>query len=146
MARVTLYLVRHAESEANAERIHQHRDTPLHARATAQIAALGQRVHGLGVQTLVASPYVLQQILDLNSPTVLAVSHAAIIRVIVACAMFGPRLTPHDYMGFWHTAVDNVSLTHLVHNPDAADMSPWGNPWKLLSFNSRTSISATSHP
>ena len=214
MARVTLYLVRHAESAANPDRIHQHRDTPLHERAGAQIAALEQRLRRFDIHTLVASPFartvataegvatglglpvrllddlreirrpremqgkattdpdvlaiqaelarhfeegswrysdeetfeelktrglsVLQQILDLNSPSVLAVSHAAIIRVIVACALFGTRLTPHDYMGFWHTVMDNVSVTELVHDPAAADMSPWGNPWKLLTFNSRT--------
>lgn len=206
------YLIRHAESQLNAAKVHQHRDTPLHERGALQVETAGRRLASIGIDAILASPYerarataegigrylanlpiefvddlreirrpsemqgkattdpdvlriqsaivahyshpdfvysdeetfndlkarairVLEYARSLGKQKVLAVTHAASMRVIIACAMFGPELTPREYQGLWGTVIDNIGITILEH--DIANMSthPWGNPWKLLTLN-----------
>jgi broad specificity phosphatase PhoE len=212
-----LYLIRHAESELNAAKVHQHRDTPLHERGVLQIETAGRRLSSVGIDAILASPYerakvtaegigrhlpnlpiefvddlreirrpsemqgktttdpevlkiqsaivahysnpdfaysdeetfndlkaramrVLDHARSLGKQKVLAVTHAASSRVLIACAMFGPDLAPREYQGLWGTVIDNIGITILEH--DIAHMSthPWGNPWKLLALNTTGEI------
>lgn len=53
---MSLYLIRHGETELNAARVMQPADTPLSARGLQQADAIAERVAQLGVAAIVASP------------------------------------------------------------------------------------------
>lgn len=207
-----VYFVRHAESQLNAERVHQHKDVPLHQRGLKQAEALAKRLKSLNVEVVVASPYlrtketaeklaeeigkpvqfydglveikrptemagkrttdrevlaiqaeivkhfnegdwkysdeesfnelkvrglrILDYLVKINKEKVLVVAHAAIIRVIVACIMFGEKLTPREYQGLWCTVISNAGVTIAEYNPaEFSKMHPWGSPWKIITLN-----------
>ena len=214
-----LYLVRHAESLVNAQKIHQSADTPLHERGFAQIDRVAARLAPVGIDAILASPYertkvtaehlaehlggvpitfmedlreirrpsemqgkkttdpdvlaiqaqivahyadpnyaysdeetfndlkarggrVLDAVAALGKNKVLAVSHAAFIRVITACAMFGSDLAPREYQGLWSTFIDNAGVTILEHDAAFAPMHPWGSPWKIQTVNDAERLSS----
>lgn len=206
-----VYLVRHAESQVNRARIHQHSDVPLHSRGIKQAKAVAKKLASLNIEAILSSPYAraketavvistaihkpvlffdelveirrpqemkgkvttdpsvlsiqaelvknfekgawrysdeetfeelkarglaaLDRMLGVGKENIAAVSHAAMIRVIVACALFGKDLKPREYMGLWASKVDNTSITILEHNPESALIHPWKNPWTLITLN-----------
>lgn len=213
-----LYLIRHAESQLNAEKIHQSADTELHERGFAQIDAVAKRLAPAGIEVILASPYertkvtaehigeyfggiplefnddlkeirrpsemqgkkttdkdvlaiqakivanysdpnytysdeesfnelkarglrILEHALVANKGKVLAVTHAGIMRVIIAVAMFGSNLSPREYQGLWSTVIDNTGITILEHDIAFAPTHPWGSPWKILTVNDAERVS-----
>lgn len=207
-----LYLIRHAESLLNAQKIHQAADTPLHERGFAQIDAVAKRLIPVGIDAVIASPFertkvtaehiakylggmpiefikdleeihrpsemhgktttdpdvlkiqativanyadpeyrysdeetfnelkarglrVLGHAISMNKNKILGVTHAGIMRVIIAAAMFGPDLAPREYQGLWSTVIDNTGITILEHDLKNMPAHPWENPWKIISLN-----------
>ncbi len=78
---------------------------------------------------------VLDRVAASGREKLLGVSHAAMIRVIVACAMFGSELAPREYQGLWGTVIDNTGVTVLEHDRAHEGPHPWGNPWKIITIN-----------
>jgi broad specificity phosphatase PhoE len=54
---VNIYLIRHGETDGNANRIMQMADTPLNQRGLAQAGKLGRRLAGSGIRRIIASDY-----------------------------------------------------------------------------------------
>lgn len=213
-----LYLIRHAESLLNAQKIHQAASTPLHERGFVQIDAVAKRLLPVGIDAVLASPYertkvtaehiakylggmeidfiedleeirrpgamhgktttdpdvlkiqgeivvnysnpdyrfsdeetfnelkarglrVLKHAVSMHREKVLAVTHAGIMRVIIAAAMFGPDLTPREYQGLWSTVIDNTGITILEYDPKSMPAHPWKNPWRIITLNDAERVS-----
>lgn len=54
---MSIYLIRHGETDANAERIFQRADNPLNATGRAQAERLGERLANEPIERIVASDY-----------------------------------------------------------------------------------------
>ena len=54
---MTIYLIRHGETELNARRVVQVPETPLSARGVAQAGRLAQRIAEAGIRSILASDY-----------------------------------------------------------------------------------------
>ena len=58
---MSIFLVRHGETEGNRNRVLQHPETPLSDRGRAQAQQLGKRLSSLGVARILASDYARAQ-------------------------------------------------------------------------------------
>ena len=55
---MAIFLIRHAETALNAQRIVQLPETPLSERGLRQADCIGQRLAGMGVARILSSDYV----------------------------------------------------------------------------------------
>jgi len=117
LCRMILYLIRHAETEANAGRVIQHPETPLSARGRAQARRLAARLRGEGIERVLASDYAR------------AAGTAQAI-----CAASGASLVPEPLLRERNLgALRGRSYAELGFDPFAADYAPPdGETWEAF--------------
>ncbi|MFA6551929.1 MAG: histidine phosphatase family protein [Candidatus Paceibacterota bacterium] len=206
-----LYLVRHAESQFNKAKRHQHAEVPLAENGIKQAGFLARRFKDLKIDRIISSPFertmqtakvienetgaplevfdllrevkvpteligkqttdpdvvsINQKIIDnfkngewkysdeesfseiksrcqkilkhitefKDSESIVAVSHARTIRFLISLILFGERLSPMDYMGFWSLEISNTGVSVADYKPEIAVYNN-GNPWRVLTIN-----------
>lgn len=82
---------------------------------------------------------VLAYVTNLTAEAVVIVSHARMIRFLLAMIMFGEDLKPEQYMGLWCLELSNSAVSIADYHPEKAQYNN-NNPWRVITINDHSHL------